>query len=674
MAAPEEFGSRLSVRGGTPDQNLTVMDGIEIHNPYRLFGLTSAFNPETVEKFDLTAGAFPAKYGDRLSSLLIVENRDGQRDRGLRGSTTLSITDGNVLLEGPWKNREKGSWIVTARRTYYDLIAERIVKDDLPGFQDFQFRGVYESSPSTRFTLFGIRSREGGNATINGDGSDYGAFVLGARNDVYGLKSRTFFGTRVSSQTAAAFYDFSEDLNVDAKFEDSSRRSNGRVSSASNPQIVINFDQTVATRDLSLRNDWNFAATPRNLFEAGFEFHHLLTRSVYDIRGDRNLQEANPSSVRGGSALPDTYDARIPANRWGAYAQNRMTMGSHVSFEGGLRLARSSISRHLEVEPRLSLLYRTGSTSRLRAAFGLHTQSPGIEKLLQSDYFVDLKNGGLKDERSRHVTLSFEKDFPALTVKTEAYYKGFRDLIAGSLETEAARAARVLNYDFPAFLQWSVPTEPAITTIPANIGSGRSYGLEFVVTAPQTEGRKLSGWASYSLGKATKDLYGLQYPFDYDRRHAIAIVSQIKASPRFDIGVTFRASSGFPRTQPVGVRVVGVPDSTDVDKDGNTTEIVPERDSLGLPVYTADFGSYKNLLGARFPWFIRLDLRVNFRPHGERSRWLFYLEFINATDRDNVGRYETNLRFVSGSDRPSVDESPTASLPFLPTFGIRFRF
>jgi hypothetical protein len=190
VAATEEFGSRLAVRGGTPDQNLTVMDGVEIHNPYRLFGLTSAFNPETVDKFELSSGAFSAKYGDRLSSILVVENRDGSKDRGFRGSTTLSITDGNVLVEGPWRRSEKGSWIVSARRTYYDLIAERLTDQDLPGFQDVQFRGSYDASATTKVTLFGIRSREGGNARIEGDGTDYGAFVTSAKNDVLGLRAR----------------------------------------------------------------------------------------------------------------------------------------------------------------------------------------------------------------------------------------------------------------------------------------------------------------------------------------------------------------------------------------------------------------------------------------------------------------------------------------------------
>jgi hypothetical protein len=163
-------------------------------------------------------------------------------------------------------------------------------------------------------------------------------------------------------------------------------------------------------------------------------------------------------------------------------------------------------------------------------------------------------------------------------------------------------------------------------------------------------------------------------PFEYDRRHALSIVGQWKASAKVDVGFTLRASSGFPRTRPLGVRVVPVEDTLDADKDGSSTELVPERDSAGLPVYTADYGSFKNLLRARYPEFIRVDLRVNWRPRGDLSRWLFYLEFINATNRKNVGQYETTLRAVTGSDRPRVEENAAASLPFLPTFGVRFRF
>ena len=673
VAATEEFGSRLAVRGGTPDQNLTVMDGVEIHNPYRLFGLTSAFNPETVAKFELSAGAFSAKYGDRLSSLLVVENRDGQQDRRIEGSTTLSITDGNVLFEGPWRNKDKGSWIVTARRTYYDLIAERLIDQDLPGFHDVQFRGTLDPSPQSRLTFFGIRSREGGNARIEGDNSDYGAFVTAAKNDVYGARGRKLFGTRLSSTLAAAYYEFAQTLNVDARFEDSSRRSNGR--SNAKPQIAINFDQTVATRDLSVRNDWSFAASSRHLVEAGFEAHRLRTGATYDIRGDRNLAEANGSSVRGGSALPDFYDEKVPSNRGGVYVQDRMTMSRRLSAEGGLRLSRSSITKNAELEPRLSLLWRGSDSSRWRAAYGSHSQSPGIEKLLQADYFLDLSRLGLQNEHSRHTTVSFEKDVRTISVKAEAYYKNFDDLILGALETDAELKERLSSYDFPAALQSSIPRQKLITTSPENLGSGSSYGVEFVATRPkQAVGQRLSGWASYSLGKATKEAYGRTLPFEYDRRHAVSIVGQWNATPKIDVGFTVRASSGFPRTKPLGVRVVPVEDLLDADRDGNLTELVPERDDAGLPVYTADFGSAANLLNARYPWFARLDLRLNWRPHGEGSRWLFYLEFINATNRKNVSQYEATLRSTTRSDRPTIEEVPMNGLPFLPTFGIRFRF
>jgi hypothetical protein len=520
--------------------------------------------------------------------------------------------------------------------------------------------------------VFGIRSRESGDATFTGDGTDTGSFVTAATNDVYGLRARSFFGSRVSSTLAAAYYDFAQTLAVDARFEDGSRRSNARTNTT---QINVNFDQTTATRDLSLRNDWSLALSPKNLIEAGFEAHRLRTGATYNIVGERNLSEANPSSIRGGSGLPSFYDQKVPAHRWGAYVQDRMAMGKRVSVEAGLRLSRSSITETVEVEPRVSVLARGSDTSRWRAAYGAHSQSPGIEKLLQSDYFLDLSTLGLRNERSRHGTFSFEKDLSGVTLKAEAYYKSFSDLIVGALETDAEYKARLALYDFPTALASSIPKERLITTRPANGASGRSYGLEFVATRPQRRGdQRLSGWASYSLGKATKEAYGRSLPFEYDRRHALSIVGQWNLSEKVEFGFTLRASSGFPRTQPIGVRVVPTADTLDVDKDGNTTELVPERDTLGLPVYTADYGSVSNLLNGRYPWFTRLDLRLNWRPHGLASRWLFYLEFINATNRKNVGRYEAKLIPSAAGSQPTFREEPGGSLPFLPTFGVRFRF
>ena len=169
VSATEEFGSRLAVRGGAPDQNLTVMDGVEIHDPYRLFGLTSAFNPETIQRFELATGGFSVKYGDRLSSLLLVENREGTRQESLAGSASLSITDANVVFEGRLPRRATGSWLVSARRTYYDLVASRLTDQDFPRFADVQAKGVWELAPGRTLSLFGLRSRQAAALNIDDD-------------------------------------------------------------------------------------------------------------------------------------------------------------------------------------------------------------------------------------------------------------------------------------------------------------------------------------------------------------------------------------------------------------------------------------------------------------------------------------------------------------------------
>ena len=115
-------------------------------------------------------------------------------------------------------------------------------------------------------------------------------------------------------------------------------------------------------------------------------------------------------------------------------------------------------------------------------------------------------------------------------------------------------------------------------------------------------------------------------------------------------------------------------DTLDRDRDGNTTELVPQRDPVGRLVYTTDLGPVANANTARLPLFARLDLRLSFRPRGATGRWLFYLDVINATNRDNAGTIDGRLEYDPTSDRPRLVEERGTALPFLPSFGVRFRF
>lgn len=297
VAATEDYGSRLSVRGGGPDQDLTVMDGVEIHNPYRLFGLTSAFNPETVQNFELLAGGFEAKYGDRLSSILIVDNRNGNTERGFAGSSALSVTDGNLILEGALPGG-KGSWLATARRTYYDLVAERFVDDDLPSFNDSQFRLDWELHPGQRLTVTTLRSRENTDATFDGDGDvpDEQIDLLNrARNDLISMAFHSRLGTRAAITTIASWYRNTDELDVDAQFQSNAKRSNA-PGDGDVPLANVVLDRSLSVRDASLRQELVFAAGGRHLFEAGFELHGLETNVDFTYDGDSNPEAANGSA------------------------------------------------------------------------------------------------------------------------------------------------------------------------------------------------------------------------------------------------------------------------------------------------------------------------------------------------------------------------------------------
>ncbi|HEX5107126.1 MAG TPA: TonB-dependent receptor [Vicinamibacterales bacterium] len=679
VVAVNDFDSRLSVRGGGPDQNLTMMDGIEIHNPYRLFGLTSAFNPETVQSFELTAGAFSARYGDRLSSILVIENRSGTEQRPFAGSVSMALTDANIVTEGRLFGAASGSWLVTARRTYYDLVAERLVDSDLPGFADLQTKIVWSPRPGQQLAIVGLSSRESTDAEFDGDTEGERLSLLSnTHNDLAAVSYHAPFGARISSKTTASWYHNREELDFDGDFRDGARRSN-RPGDDAEPFASVVFTRGVAVRDLAVRQELVIKAADTHLLETGFESHALQTEWDWRIAGARNPNEANGSSALGGAGLPSLLDSSRSAWRGGAWLIDRWTLSPRLTAEPGLRLDWSGMANETVVSPRMALAADLGSGLQLRVAGGLFTQGPGYEKLLQSDYFLDLSNAddlGLRSERAWHGLVGLERTLGwGIEARAEAYYKHFDRLIVGRLETPDELAARRATYDFPADLHDQLPSAPQITTIPGNVGAGRAYGVDlYLARRARSSSDRLSGWVSYTWGRAETTAYGRTYPADYDRPHALSLVANYRLSRLIEIGTTLRAQSGFPYTMPIGVRVAAVEDTGDADGDGNATELVPLRDGVGLPVWNADFGDSSNLNSGRLPMFARVDLRATFRPRWQSGRWQLYVEVINLLNRDNVGSVDTELVFDPSADRPRVITTTEGALPLLPSFGVRFRY
>ena len=530
VASTGDFGSRTAVRGGTPDQNLTVMDGVEIHNPYRLFGFVSAFNPETVERFELTAGGFGAAYGDRLSSLLIVDNRVGERD--FTGSSSASITDANLVLEGGTPGG--GSWLLSGRRTYYDVVANAVNDQRLPSFGDLQMQAQWTFGPGHRLTLFGLTSRE--NADIQFDeeddpnDGDQDRFFWEAGNDLASLRFDALLGNAATSRTIVSWYENTDLFQADATSV-SSQLSDAPDPRAPGELTDVAFSRDLSVRDLSVRQELAISASSAHTFDAGFELHRLSSGAHLFAFGDFNNLVPNQYRVRGGAQPPKNFETTLDGTRGGAWIQDRYTVAPRLSLEPGLRIDWSSINGDSTLSPRFAATVLLPGSSRLRVAGGLYTQSPGYEKLIQSDYFFDLAPAtvsNLRHERATHLVTGFEKDLGADTLfRVEGYYKTFEDLIVGRLESEDELRARLARYDFPANLRDRIPMAAQITSIPENAGTGRAYGMDVYLVRSNPSAR-LAGWISYAWGRAERDTYGLIYPFEYDRRHAFNAVTRYR--------------------------------------------------------------------------------------------------------------------------------------------------
>jgi hypothetical protein len=673
VVATQEALGFISVRGGSPDQNLTLLDGVEVHDPYRLYGLASAFNPDTIQRFDLATGGFSARYGDRLSSLLTVESRDGAAGGSLGGQASLSVTDANVVLEGAIPRVNGGSWLVSARRTYYDVVADLVSDQEFPGFHDLQAKGTWAPRAGRKLTVFGLRSRQGGDLRIDDDDVDV-RFQDRTQNNLGWARFETTIGSSGHSMTVVGHSQTRIDTGFDGLFADQARRSNA-PGVLPVRQATVRYGYATLVRDLSARQELGWAGRAHTL-NTGAEVHGLSTTLDFSLLGDRN-PNVSGSSIQGGAGLPDELRSAIRSTRVGAWVEDTWALGSTVSLQSGLRIDRVGATGETLVSPRLSASWGLGTSTRVRSAFGRYTQSPGYEKFGQTDYLLDLTDPsrmGLRSQQALVTAAALERDLgTSASVRVEGYYKRFDDLLVGQLESEPVRLARVARYDFPGELQSHIPTDAIITSTPSNNAQGRAYGFDVLVRRTTVSSdTRLRGWVSYTWGKAEREAYGIRFPFEYDRRHAFSTVLAYQLSPRWELATTTRVASGFPRTEALGLRVAGTPDTTDVDGDRLRDELVPERDADGRLVYVVDFGGVANLQRGRLPAFLRVDARLTWRSSSRR--WEMYGEVINVTNRTNAGVLSPRLDYDPTSDRPMLTEVREQSLSLLPTIGLRVRF
>ncbi len=690
VLAPNDFSSQLIVRGSGPDQNLIMMDDIEIFNPYRLYGVISMFNPDAVSDVNLITGGFPAKFGDRLSAVLDVTNREGSKKKNLTGSLNASIIDANLVLEGKNPFNINGSWLINSRRTYYDLIVEPFVKNaglvdenvSFPHFYDVQTKLAFGPFKGNKFLITGIFSRDGVDV-VSPDGrktaDSIGVYNL-TKNDVIGLAWHYAPNTKLLNKFVLSWYRNSGATDFDSKILDPSlnrdKFEDVIPDTLSSYLLNFGFKADFGFRKYAVDDKFTYL-WGKNVFEAGAGIDFMQTTINFKFDLDPELKAILAANPQFNAVLSDLVDIKN-YNRSRAYVQNNFNIFNKIYFQPSVRFDYYNILEKFYAAPRISLSYALNELTTVRAVWGMYFQSPGYEKLLDQNVLYNLNKNyttNLNAEKAIHYVLGVERWLDnEWSVRLEGYYKDFSDLITQKIVSGSNYFTEQIPGRNPKYsYAWSSPViikGDSLTQIPTNGSTGEAYGLElFLSKKTLMNDERLSGWISYSLASAERFEDGINYPFKFDQRNTVNIVLNYKINNWLDMGLRWQYGSGFPISEPAGIkpRIIlkdengdGIPETPEIATrsiSGNSNEVI----------YDIDYGNKK--LNSRKPPYHRLDVRFNALANFWNLDWNFYLDVINVYNRSNVIAYDYFI-----SEYLQLERKPNNMFPIIPTLGFSVKF
>lgn len=618
-------GGQLYIRGGSPVQNKVLLDGMIIYNPFHSIGLFSVFDTDIMRNADVYTGGFGAQYGGRVSSIMDITTRDGNKKR-LSGKVSASSFGGKVLLEGPLKKEKKvgggsSSFVLSGKHSYleqsskiYQSYFKSISTDNargidttgLPyGFTDIYGKVSFNSENGSKFNLFGFNFKDQVNF------SDQSKISW----DSYGGGSN-FVLIPGSSKTLI------EGVFAYSKYKIDMIEADGKPRTSN----VGGFNGGMTFTTFSGDNE----------FKYGFDVLGLSTNYEFTNAVDLIIQQTQSTTELGG------------------FMSFRWNLGNFV-LEPGVRVQYYASLSELSPEPRLGMKYNLTEWWRVKAAAGMYSQN-----LISANSDRDIVNlfygfisgpdnlqenftkqdGSVEEVKSKlqkanHAIFGFEFDLNrSVTLNTEGYYKAFTQL------TNTNR-----NKIFPDNSEFSnISDELKKDYI---IETGNAYGLDFSLKYTSTH---LNVWAIYSLSKVNRWDGITEYNPVFDRRHNVNLVAAyiFGKNLNWEFNARWNLGSGFPFTQTQGF-YEGLNFST-IDQD-------PTSANGNLEIAYADFNK------GRLPYYHRLDLTLK-RTFimGKNTELELNASVTNAYNRENI----FYLDRVSGNK--------VYQLPILPSFGMSFTF
>jgi hypothetical protein len=640
VSASNDFNAALIVRGGSPDENLILLDGTEIYNPYHIGGVFSTFNADMISDAEFLAGGFPAKFGGRLSSVLNITGREGNSKNGRLpqslntvkkywdfsgASGNISLLSSKILTEG---SIYKGSWMFSARRTYFDKFVDMYynsINEPPPGnyyFWDTHLKLKFAPNNTNQFFYSQFSGEDNLFLEIGGGGFpgvDFGwNWGNGTKNLTWKFipNSNYFIKSRLSRTT----YNFNVDFEIDfnAGDEDTTQAiiDDGGIS-----DLSLYLDNLV--EDLDVNQEIKYLINDNLNMDLGWQIKHLSLMYTETFAGQ---QVTNISST------PKTASSFININ----WSPNPL-----LKTISGFRISKFNGYDKFLINPKFSLKYNPISDLAIKASVGrysqfLYTINQEEELLRIVDFWQPIPQGK-KPQEADHIIVGLEYWMSeGNTMSLESYAKIYSTI-----------------YDInPKFDATDIESTLAIQ------GTAEAMGIEYLYRFKKNN---LSGWLSYAYSKIERtvdlnsdgSIWDSQeiYPAKYDKPHSFNTLLSYIINKKYTAGITTSFGSGQTYTP-----VIGKVHQTSAEAYG----------SLESP-----YSNFGNIYGAknssRYPNYFRVDVSIarKMKLFGIDSELKF--QIVNLTDNYNVLLYNWNHE-----SSPSKVQA-YSMFPRIITFGWEFK-
>lgn len=629
-----DFSPRITVRGSNFEDLLVTMDGLQIYEPFHMKdidgGAISIIDVASVEEIDLMTGGFPANYGNKHSGVFNINSRRVPPDHS-RLSLGINLLNTRFLYEGTFANN-RGSWLVSARRGYIDLVLKLAGADDeiKPTYYDLFAKTQYQIGKnhvlSTKFL------HAGDDMYFRGEDDDIGDTLETNYGNTYGwLTLLSTLHPKLTINTIA---------------------STGQVNHDRTGQVYDGWFRTLGVkvwdkkdfRFVGLKSDVEYEIADNYVLKLGLDVRRLW--SEYDYL-NRNYKYQYFSTPDSNYAILDRIDSTLAAfdkdgDKVGIYISNRVRIAPSLTAEVGVRYDYTSYTDDKNFSPRINMVHNLSDKTVLRAGWGRFYQSEGIDEIAVGDGETDFYPA----EKADHWVIGLEhRLLPDLNLRLEGYYKKYRDL---------RPQMRNSFDDIEAFPE--VENDRTIVAREKSI----SKGLEIFLK--NDKAGKFSWWASYAYAKveenikyiffpdffSEEDVYAYQgyvLPSPNDQRHTLYFDFSFRPNYYWQFNVAFQLHSGWPYTD---------------------CYLATGNDGENDFVYVQAAEQWS----ARHKPFSRLDLRVNRYIRIGNGRMVLFFELINALGRKNVRAYDYIIR--ASRDGFYLKKDPEHWFGRVPSFGINY--